>query len=198
MREFAGLASVSMTTKRLAIASVGPEHIDALLAYHRRNEKHLAKWEPARSPDFFSRVYWSSYVAAVQQDALAGHAHCFVATLRSSRDIIASINVTNIVHGVFECGILGYSVDEAHQGRGYGTEAVGEIVTWCFRTLGLHRVEANYQPSNERSGRLLKSLGFVEEGFAKDYLFIDGAWRDHVLTAKIRPGKAQPSGNPSG
>lgn len=190
MPELAALASVSMTTKRLAIASVGPEHIDALLAYHRRNEKHLAKWEPARPGDFFTRAYWSSYVAAVQEDALVGRAHCFVATLRSSRDIIASVNVTNIVRGVFECGILGYSVDGAHQGRGYGKEAVGEIVTWCFRTLGLHRVEANYQPSNERSGRLLRSLGFVEEGFAKDYLFIDGAWRDHVLTAKIRPDPA--------
>jgi ribosomal-protein-alanine N-acetyltransferase len=198
MPELAGLASVSMTTKRLAIASVGPEHIDALLAYHRKNEKHLAKWEPARSPDFFTRIYWSSYVAAVQEDALAGRAHCFVATLRSSREIIASVNVTNIVHGVFECGILGYSVDEAHQGRGYGKEAVGEIVTWCFRMLGLHRIEANYQPSNERSGRLLRSLGFVEEGFAKDYLFIDGAWRDHVLTAKTRPEGVRSSGNPGG
>ena len=187
MREMAGLASVSMRTSRLAIASVGPEHIDALLDYHKRNETHLGKWEPARPPDFFTRAYWSSYVAAVQDDALAGRAHRFVATLRESRPIIASVNVTNVVRGVFECGVLGYSVDVKHQGRGYGKEAVGEIVNWCFFSLGLHRVEANYQPSNERSGRLLKSLGFVEEGFAKDYLFIDGAWRDHVLTAKIRP-----------
>lgn len=195
MREMAGLASVSMQTGRLAIASIGPEHIDALLAYHERNEKHLGKWEPARPPDFFTRIYWSSYVAAVQDDALAGRAHRFVAMLRDSRQIIASVNVTNVVRGVFECAILGYSVDMHHQGRGYGKEAVGAIVNWCFSSLGLHRVEANYQPNNERSGRLLKSLGFVEEGFAKDYLFIDGAWRDHVLTAKTRPDGRRPSGN---
>lgn len=195
MREMAGLASVSMRTSRLAIASVGPEHIDALLDYHRRNEAHLGKWEPARPPDFFTRAYWSSYVAAVQDDAFGGRAHRFIATLRESRRIIASVNVTNVVRGVFECAVLGYSVDVEHQGRGYGKEAVGEIVNWCFFSLGLHRVEANYQPNNERSGRLLKSLGFVEEGFAKDYLFIDGAWRDHVLTAKIRPDARRPSGN---
>ena len=183
----AGLASVSMSTARLAIASVGPEHIDALLAYHKRNEKHLEHWEPARSPDFFTRVYWSSYVAAVQEDALTGRAHRFVATLRGSRTLIASVNVTNIVRGVFDCGILGYSVDAAHQNQGYGRETVGEIVSWCFRALGLHRIEANYQPSNERSGRLLRALGFTVEGYARDYLYIDGAWRDHILTAKIRP-----------
>jgi [ribosomal protein S5]-alanine N-acetyltransferase len=198
MREIAGLASVSMTTARLAIASIGPEHIDALLAYHRTNEKHLEKWEPARPPDFYTRAYWSSYVAVVQQDALAGRAHRFVATLRGSRQIIASVNVTNIVRGVFECAILGYSVDEKHQGRGYGKEAIGEIVSWCFTSLGLHRVEANYQPGNDRSGRLLKALGFVEEGFAKDYLYIDGAWRDHVLTAKVRPAGGRTSGPRSG
>jgi [ribosomal protein S5]-alanine N-acetyltransferase len=186
VRELAGLSSVSISTARLTIESIGPEHIDSLLAYHQRNEKHLARWEPARSTDFFTRSYWSTYAAAVQDDAYHGRAHRFVALLRGSRQIIASINLTNIVHGVFQAGVLGYSVDVAHQGRGYGSEAVGGIVTWAFRNIGLHRVEANYQPSNERSGRLLRSLGFTVEGYARDYLYIDGAWRDHVLTAKIR------------
>lgn len=186
MRELAGIASVSMTTARLTIESIGPEHIDALLAYHQRNEKHLARWEPSRSSDFFTRSYWSTYAAAVQDDAYHGRAHRFVAMLRGSRQIIASVNVTNIVHGVFQAGVLGYSVDVAHQARGYGSEAVGAVVNWCFKTIGLHRMEANYQPSNERSGRLLRSLGFTVEGYARDYLYIDGAWRDHVLTAKIR------------
>jgi ribosomal-protein-alanine N-acetyltransferase len=74
----------------------------------------------------------------------------------------------------------------AHQHHGYGRETVGEIVAWCFRALALHRIEANYQPANERSGRLLKALGFTVEGYARDYLYIDGAWRDHILTAKIK------------
>jgi ribosomal-protein-alanine N-acetyltransferase len=175
-----------MSTARLNIESVGPEHIDALLAYHQRNEKHLARWEPARSPDFFTRTYWSTYAAAVQDDAYHGRGHRFVAMLRGSRQIIASVNVSNIVHGVFQAGVLGYSVDGTHQGRGYGAETVGAVVQWCFRNINLHRVEANYQPNNERSGRLLRSLGFTVEGYARDYLYIDGAWRDHVLTAKIR------------
>jgi ribosomal-protein-alanine N-acetyltransferase len=186
VREVSVFASVALTTQRLEIASVGPEHIDPLLAYYQRNEKHLGPWEPARSPDFLTRSYWSTYVAAVQDDAFGGRAHRFVATLRGSRQIMASVNVTNIVFGVYQCGVLGYSVDFAHQGRGYGTEAVGEVVNWCFGHLHLHRIEANYQPANERSGRLLRALGFNVEGFARDYLYIDGAWRDHILTSKIR------------
>jgi hypothetical protein len=104
-----------MSTARLTIESIGPEHIDTLLAYHQRNEKHLARWEPARSSDFFTRSYWSSYAAAVQDDAYHGRAHRFVAMLRGSRQIVASVNVTNIVQGCFQAGVLGYSVDVAHQ-----------------------------------------------------------------------------------
>jgi ribosomal-protein-alanine N-acetyltransferase len=181
-----GLASVAITTARLSLASVGPEHIDQLLSYHQRNEQHLGRWEPTRSPDFFTRGYWATYVAAVQDDAFAGRAHRFVATLRGSPQLVASVNVTNIVHGVFQAGVLGYSVDFSHQGRGYGTEVVGAVVSWCFRNAGLHRIEANYQPVNERSGKLLRRLGFVVEGYARDYLYIDGEWRDHILTSKTR------------
>jgi ribosomal-protein-alanine N-acetyltransferase len=42
---------------------------------------------------------------------------------------------------------------------------------------------ANYLPTNERSARLLRRLGFVIEGSARDYLFVGGQFRDHVLTA---------------
>ena len=46
---------------------------------------------------------------------------------------------------------------------------------------------ANYVPTNERSGRVLRRLGFVVEGYARDYLFIGGAWRDHVSPDPARP-----------
>ena len=42
---------------------------------------------------------------------------------------------------------------------------------------------ANYMPDNLRSAALLKRLGFEVEGLAKNYLYINGQWRDHVLTS---------------
>jgi len=59
---------------------------------------------------------------------------------------------------------------------------------FAFEELRLHRIMANYRPENERSARLLERLGFVREGIARDYLFVDGAWRDHVLTSLTHPG----------
>ena len=60
------------------------------------------------------------------------------------------------------------------------------LVIYAFEELQLHRLMANYQPENVRSGRVLERLGFVREGFAQAYLHIDGTWRDHVLTALVR------------
>jgi ribosomal-protein-alanine N-acetyltransferase len=66
-------------------------------------------------------------------------------------------------------------------------EALAALLPYVFDELGMHRVQANYQPVNERSARLLRCLGFVVEGYARDYLFIAGAWRDHVLTSITDP-----------
>jgi ribosomal-protein-alanine N-acetyltransferase len=46
---------------------------------------------------------------------------------------------------------------------------------------------ANYMPHNERSKNVLKRLGFVQEGYAKEYLLINGQWQDHILTSITNP-----------
>ncbi|WP_374352311.1 GNAT family N-acetyltransferase, partial [Chitinimonas sp.] len=71
-------------------------------------------------------------------------------------------------------------------GRGLMQIALGLLLDWSFEHFNLHRVSANYLPDNHRSGRLLAKLGFEREGYARDYLLIDGLWRDHILTSLVR------------
>jgi ribosomal-protein-alanine N-acetyltransferase len=68
-------------------------------------------------------------------------------------------------------------------------EALLKAIAFAFEHLKLHRIMANYMPRNERSGTLLRKLGFSPEGYARDYLKIAGKWEDHVLTALIREEK---------
>ena len=63
------------------------------------------------------------------------------------------------------------------------SEAVAKAIEYMFEQQKLHRIMANYMPSNERSARLLHKLGFVVEGCAKKYLLINGQWEDHILTS---------------
>jgi ribosomal-protein-alanine N-acetyltransferase len=62
-------------------------------------------------------------------------------------------------------------------------EALQAAITYVFADMSLHRIMANYVPGNKRSGALLSRLGFVQEGYARDYLFLNGKWCDHVMTS---------------
>ena len=91
------------------------------------------------------------------------------------------------LRGVFQACHLGYQIARDRQGQGLMREALEALNAFAFEAMGLHRIMANYVPGNDRSGRLLERLGFEHEGLARNYLFIAGAWRDHVLTALTNP-----------
>ena len=102
-----------------------------------------------------------------------------VCCLRDSDVIFGVINLNNIVHGTFLSASLGYYVSIDHTGRGLMTHALNQVTQFAFKNLGLHRIEANIQPDNEPSRRLVQRCGFVLEGFAPRFLYIEGKWRDH-------------------
>ena len=64
-------------------------------------------------------------------------------------------------------------------------EMLQTSIQYGFDEYQLHRIMANFMPSNIRSKKLLNRLGFQKEGFAKSYLKIAGSWQDHVLTSKL-------------
>ncbi len=59
------------------------------------------------------------------------------------------------------------------------------MLPFAFGTLRLHRVEAACIPVNAASIRLLEKTGFTREGFARQYLCINGVWQDHLLFARL-------------
>ena len=59
---------------------------------------------------------------------------------------------------------IGYGIDEAHQGQGYATEAVNAAVMWALQQPGITRVEAETEPNNKASQRVLEKCGFVPLG----------------------------------
>jgi [ribosomal protein S5]-alanine N-acetyltransferase len=111
----------------------------------------------------------------------------FVICRQGDQRIVGAININNIVRGSFQSASLGYYVGIEFQGEGYMAEGLGLLVNYAFTTLGLHRLEANIQPENVRSQKLVERCGFVKEGYSKDFLFINGAWRDHERWCCLHP-----------
>jgi ribosomal-protein-alanine N-acetyltransferase len=101
--------------------------------------------------------------------------------------VIGTINFSNFFRGAAHFCYVGYSLSVNEQGKGYMTEALGTAVQYVFTELNIHRIMANYMPHNRRSGNVLRKLGFTVEGYARDYLMINGKWEDHILTSLINP-----------
>jgi ribosomal-protein-alanine N-acetyltransferase len=95
------------------------------------------------------------------------------------------VNVNDVVWGASRSATLGWYAFAGATGRGLMTEALGGVLAVAFDDLGLHRLEANIQPGNEPSRRLAQRCGFVLEGLSRDYLFVDGRWRDHERWALV-------------
>jgi ribosomal-protein-alanine N-acetyltransferase len=155
---------------------------------------HLDRWSPPPAAGFFTESFWAERLAMSVEEFHADRAVRFVMQAREpgrlappDAPIVGTINYTNIVRGAFHACHLGYQVDRRDEGRGLMAEALRATNEFMFDALRLHRIMANFRPENERSRRLLERLGFVREGLARDYLFIDGAWRDHVLTSLTHP-----------
>ena len=102
-------------------------------------------------------------------------------------DPIGDIALSEIVRGAFQACYLGYRIGAGYEGQGYVAESIARVVEYAFNALKLHRIMANYMPSNNRSAAVLRRCGFTVEGLARDYLRINGEWRDHVLTSRINP-----------
>ncbi|MFI0815213.1 GNAT family N-acetyltransferase [Streptomyces sp. NPDC021098] len=105
--------------------------------------------------------------------------HGFLVCVRETGALAGFININNIVRGAFQCGAIGYGAFPPTAGRGHMSEGLGLVLRHAFGPLGLHRIEVNIQPGNEASAALVKRHGFRHEGFSPDFLYIDGAWRDH-------------------
>ena len=93
------------------------------------------------------------------------------------------INLNNVVRGAFQCGIVGYWIDQRHAGNRYIAEGVAVLCRFAFDELHLHRLEICIVPRNTNSRRVMEVLGIREEGVALRYLEINGAWEDHIRYA---------------
>ncbi len=183
-----------LVSDRVELLLPGAEAIPRVLDYCIRNEPHHRFTTPDRPADFLTETYWRKRLADDRRDFENDASLRMFMFLRgqSAGPVIGDCGLTNFVRGPLQACFLGYALDHEHEGQGLAYEAVGAVIAYAFGTLGFHRIMAGYLPTNERSGHLLRRLGFVVEGYARDYVYLDHQWRDHILTALTNPNPKPP------
>jgi [ribosomal protein S5]-alanine N-acetyltransferase len=173
-------------TGPVRVRPVREEDAASLAALSRDNRDFLAPFEPTRDEEFFTPAGQATRLAALLAEEAQGRAHPYV--IEVAGRLVGRVTVTNVVRGPFCSGSLGYWVAAAHTGRGVAGSAVAQVVTACFTTHGLHRLEAATLLDNLASQAVLRRTGFTLIGRAPAYLRIAGEWRDHLLFQRIADG----------
>lgn len=150
----------------------------------------LQPWEPTWPADDLGRAAFRRRLSAYARDRELGLAYPFFVFRQGDEALTGGITLSNVRRGVAQMGSVGYWCGQPFARNGYTLAAVRALTTFAFQSLGLHRLEAACLPANRASRKLLRRAGFVEEGEAKAYLKINGAWADHVLFGLVSPVRA--------
>jgi ribosomal-protein-alanine N-acetyltransferase len=149
------------------------------------SREFLTKWEPVWAEDELSRGAFRRRIKRYQKETRLDSAYVFFLFRESDDALMGGLTLSNVRRGVTQCCSLGYWIGARFARKGYMHDAVRALIPFVFATLGLHRIEAACLPENEASRNLLAKLGFREEGLARRYLMINGAWSDHILFALL-------------
>lgn len=174
---------VKLKGERITLKNLTPDCAEELLNYYSQNKEHLSYYEPTRDNSFYTLEAQRDILLESYKNLMNGTG----VDLGIYKDniLIGKIKISNIVYGVFKSGIVGYSMDKDYQRRGYMQEALNLVIRYSEEELELHRLEASVLTDNERSRSVLLKCGFKEVGLNERYLFINGAWRDHITFYRI-------------
>ncbi len=179
--------SVYEVDEDIVVRTAEPTDGYLISEYFIANREHLKEWEPKREEGFFTLAGWTSKLIKLNELHRMGLGYYLLIIDRETNQMLGTVSFSSVTRFPFHACNVGYSLAKDAQGRGVMTRALRLAVNYMFKMQNMHRVMASYMPHNHRSEAVLQRVGFIQEGFAKDYLLINGKWQDHNLTALTNP-----------
>jgi ribosomal-protein-alanine N-acetyltransferase len=150
-------------------------------ALRDQSRAFLEPWEPVWETDMLTRSAYRKRVRLTVRDWREDRGYGFHIFRCSDQALVGGVNLTGVRRRAAQYASLGYWMGEAYANSGLMSAALRLLLPAAFQEFGLHRVEAACIPENRPSRALLDKFGFRTVGLARQYLRINGAWRDHVL-----------------
>ena len=176
-----------LTSNLIYIRPLEPADAHDLLQLQMDNKEFFETYSPPRSDDYYTIQAQEDLIRKYQERAEKDLGYEFGIFIKADDHLIGTISLFHIMRSALQSAFIGYSLDQAHNGKGYMTEAVKLAVNFAFEKLHLHRIEAGVMPHNIGSIRVLEKAGFHKEGLAIKNVKINGKWEDHQVLALINP-----------
>ena len=148
----------------------------------------------SRDPEVARHVLWDAhtsihqtrgYLRYIIRQYRYGEPSTFVIELNAERRVIGTIGLM-WVQKENRSAEVGYSLSRAYWNQGLMTEALNTLLRFCFETLCLNRVEAQYETDNPASGAVMRHVGMRREGVLRQRIYNKGRFVDVELYAILR------------
>jgi ribosomal-protein-alanine N-acetyltransferase len=159
---------------------------DEWAALREESRDFLTPWEPIWPADDLTRAAFRRRLKRYDEDQRTDQSYALLVFRTDRNALVGGITLANVRRGVAQAGSIGYWVGARYARHGFMTAAMRALVPHAFDSMRLHRLEAACIPTNAASIALLEKTGFQREGYAREYLCINGIWADHLLYARLR------------
>ena len=174
-------APISLTTDRLILRRLDERDAEAQYAIHS-DEVAMRYWSGPAWTDM-SQAH-ASIVRALDGYS-NGNALLMGITLRETGEMIGNFNLYAFSESNRRCDV-GYALNREYWGKGYLGEAMTAALDYAFNDLDLNRVEADIDPRNEASAKLLERKLFQKEGYLRERWIVNGEICDTVYYGLLR------------
>ena len=76
---------------------------------------------------------------------------------------------------------IGYALKPEYWGRGYMYETINRMVRFGFKNMNLHSIEANVNPDNDKSKKVLEKIGFKKEAYFRENYLFNNRFLDSII-----------------
>ncbi|KEO82295.1 GNAT family N-acetyltransferase [Tumebacillus flagellatus] len=169
---------MKLTGNRVYLRPLTQEDVASLVRYHERNQEFFVQFEPTRPGHSYSGEAVVQQIERAAQAWDRDEAYLFGVFSQEADELVGRIGINFVRRGPQQSGMIGYSIDQAQNGKGLGSEAVRLCTGFGFEQLGLHRMEAGIMPINTGSKRLVAKAGYQFEGIHRKSLLVQEVWVD--------------------
>jgi ribosomal-protein-alanine N-acetyltransferase len=169
-----------ITTERLLLRQINDRDVNEIF-FLRSDERVMRFIDKAPAETLDDAYEFIRKIAGLEESA---DAVTWAICLKEYPRLIGTIVFWNIKKEHYRAEI-GYTLHPDHWGKGIMQEAFVEVVKYGFNVMKLHSIEANVNPGNAASIRLLERNKFVREAYFRENYYYNGKFLDTAIYSLI-------------
>ena len=167
--------------QNISLRAVEPDDIDVLYAW----ENDVENWNVSNTQTPFSRFVLEQYITSAHEDLYTAKQLRLIICDTENKPV-GSIDLFDFEPNHLRAGIGILIAGKDDRRKGYASEALDLLITYCFETLNLHQIYCNITTDNESSILLFQKHGFQITGIKKQWIRENTVYKDELLLQLIR------------